>query len=85
MPGYHLTEPTRGTFGDLDKVFEEFEELIDADAQGVKLMVLQEMSDVIGAMEGYLAKHHPSITLEDLIKMKDVTKRAFLSGGRKAT
>lgn len=84
MAGYHLSEPTRGEFGELSKVFEELEELIDADAQNAKLMVLQELSDVLGAIEGYLNKHHPSITLQDLIIMKDITKRAFESGARKA-
>lgn len=84
MAGYHLTEPTRGEFGELSKILEEIEELIDADAQNANLMVLQELSDVIGAIEGYLKKHHPSITLQDLIIMKDITKRVFESGVREA-
>lgn len=82
MAGYHLTEPTRGEFGELSKVLEEVEELMDADSQNAKLMVLQELSDMIGAIEGYLKKHHPSITLQDLIIMKDITARAFESGAR---
>lgn len=81
MAGYHLTEPKRGVFGELSKVYEEIDELHDAEEQGATLMLIQELSDVIGAIEGYL-KHHPSITLDDLIKMKNITKRAFKSGAR---
>ena len=83
MAGYHLTEPTRGEYGELSKVYEEIDELRDAEAQGAKLMVLQELSDVIGAIEGYLRIHHGSITIDDLIVMKEITKRAFQSGARK--
>lgn len=82
MAGYHLTEPKRGVFGELSKVYEEIDELHDAEEQGATLMLIQELSDVIGAIEGYLKKHHPSITLDDLIKMKNITKRAFKSGAR---
>ena len=82
MAGYHLTEIKRGVFGELSKIYEEVEEIKDADAQGVKLMLLIELSDLLGAVEGYLEKHQPDVSLEDLIKMKDVTKRAFTSGGR---
>lgn len=84
MAGYHLIEPTRGEFGELSKIYEEIEEIQDAEAQGATLMLIQELSDTIGAIEGYLKKHHPSITLDDLIKMKDITKRAFESGQRQA-
>jgi hypothetical protein len=82
MAGYHLDEIPRGEFGELSKVYEEIAELADAEEQGAKLMLLQELSDVIGAIEGYLTKHHPSITLDDLIKMKAITTRAFESGAR---
>ncbi len=80
--GYHLKEPPRGEFGELSKIHEEAAELKDADEQGATLMVLQELSDLIGAIEGYLAKHHPTITLVDLIVMKDITARAFNDGTR---
>lgn len=43
-------------------------------------MVLQELSDMLGAIEAYVAKYN--ITLIDLIIMKDATKRAFESGHR---
>jgi len=83
MAGYHLNELPRGEFGELSKVYEEVAELADAEEQGATLMALQELSDIIGAIEGYLVKHHPSITLDDLLKMKQITKRVFESGHRK--
>lgn len=82
--GYHKTKIERGVFGETSKIREEVEELLDAERQGVKLMELQELSDIIGAVQGYLVKHHPGITLQDLIKMAQVTNRAFEVGERNA-
>ena len=45
-------------------------------------MLLVELSDLLGAIEGYCEKHN--MKLEDLIKMKEATKRAFNDGTRKA-
>jgi hypothetical protein len=81
-PGYHLRKIERGTFGKASKIREEVEEFLDAHEQGVAIMELVELSDLIGAIEGYLAANFPEITLFDLMKMKDVTKRAFVSGRR---
>lgn len=67
---------------ELSKIKEELEEAIDAEQQGVKIMVAVELSDLIGAVRHY-ANKHLGITLEDLIKMSDVTERAFRSGRRK--
>ena len=82
--GYHIAKITRGEFGEDSKIFEEVDEFADALDQGVALMALVELSDIVGAISGYLAKHHPSITLDDLIAMSAVTQRAFESGARKA-
>lgn len=82
MAGYHLKEIEKGILGELSKIYEEVEEVKDAEEQGINIMLLVELSDMLGAVESYLEKHHPSITLQDLIKMKDVTKRAFETGGR---
>ena len=79
---YHLKDIPKGTIGELSKVYEEIEEVKDSVVQGADLMILMELSDVIGAIELYLEKHHKSITLADLIKMSDITKRAFRSGRR---
>lgn len=81
--GYHINKITPGVFGDDSKIYEEVDEFVDALDQGVAIMALVELSDLIGAIEGWLAKNHPSITLNDLKAMSDVTQRAFLSGHRK--
>lgn len=82
--GYHIQPIARGVFGEISKIVEEVHELEDAEAQGIQVMVLAELSDIIGAMQGYLAKYHPSIKLNDLAQMAKVTQRAFDSGSRKA-
>lgn len=81
-PGYHLTEIPKGVFGDPSKIFEEVEEFRDALDQGIKVMALVELSDLIGAIDGYLSKHHPGTNLGDLIQMSNVTQRAFRNGRR---
>lgn len=81
-PGYHLTKIARGEFGEVSKIVEEAAELADADRQGVKIMALVELSDLIGAIDGYLARHHPSVTFDDLKAMSHVTQRAFSNGHR---
>ncbi len=81
--GYHINSIPKGEFGELSKIKEEIEEALDAQNQDCALMVLIELSDTIGAIDGYLKKHHPSIQLDDLIKMSKITQRAFISGERK--
>lgn len=81
-PGYHLTEIPKGTIGESSKILEEILELQDAETQGAKVMALVELSDMIGAVEHYLAKHFPDMTLDDLRCMSDITKRAFRNGRR---
>lgn len=81
-PGYHLAVIEKGILGELSKIEEELAELKDARAQGVRIMELVELSDLIGAVEAYLEKNHPDTTIIDLMKMSDVTKRAFRNGRR---
>lgn len=81
-PGYHIKKIERGVNGEISKIEEELNELKDAQSQGVKIMELVELSDLIGAVELYLEKHHPNTTLNDLIEMKNVTRRAFENGRR---
>lgn len=80
--GYHLREIEKGEVGKLSKIFEEVEEIKDSSEQGVELMVLMELSDLVGAIEHFLSENHPSLTLKDLSLMASVTKRAFDSGRR---
>jgi hypothetical protein len=81
--GYHKAVIARGVFGEDSKIYEEIDEFADALDQNVQIMALVELSDVIGAIEGWLAKHHPTVTLSDLAAMSAVTQRAFESGARK--
>lgn len=81
-PGYHLSEIEKGILGDSSKILEEVFELLDAERQSVKIMQLVELSDILGAIESYLEKNFPGMTIEDLSKMSNITKRAFINGRR---
>lgn len=80
--GYHLRTIEKGIPGEASKIREELEEFEDSLEQGVKIMVLNELSDMIGAVELYLEKHHPGVHLRDLQDMSRVTHRAFQNGRR---
>ncbi|MBT4375897.1 hypothetical protein HOD29_00780 [archaeon] len=81
--GYHLEDIPKGEKGKPSQIYEEIQEFKDALKQNNPLMALQELSDTIGAIELYLEKNFQSqITLEDLIKMKNTTKRVFENGKR---
>lgn len=82
MAGYHVKDIPRGELGDVTKILEEVMELQDAIDQGVRVMQLCELSDIIQAIRLNLRKHHPGFTLDDLIQMADVTERAFADGTR---
>ena len=84
MSGYHTTIIPRGIYGEVSKILEEVNELKDAIRQGAKIMELCELSDIIGAIDGYLKNHHPGTSMNDLIKMASLTARAFEVGERKA-
>jgi hypothetical protein len=81
-PGYHMTTIEKGVLGEASKIKEEVEEFMDAVEQDVSIMALVELSDLVGAVESYLAKHHPSMNFDDLRSMSEVTKRAFQNGRR---
>lgn len=84
MAGYHLKDIDRGELGELSKIQEELFELIDAEAQSNKIMMLAELSDLYGAMEHYLFnKFGSSFTMNDLEKMAKATQKAFSDGTRK--
>lgn len=81
--GYHVIKIPKGQFGDSSKIYEETMEAIDAEAQGNRIMTLIEMADIVGAIDGYLAKHYGGqITLEDVVQMSEANKRAFEAGVR---
>jgi len=63
MP-FHKKTITKGTYGELTKIQEELDEAFDAQEQNQELMLLIELSDIIGAVEG-VAKRY-GFTLEQL-------------------
>lgn len=80
---YHLQAIPKGQYGELSKIREEVEEAIDAEKQNNPIMVLVELSDIIGAIDGYITKKYDGkINLADLIVMSMATSRAFRSGER---
>lgn len=79
--GYHNKEISRGIFGEFSKIKEEFLEAEDALEQENKIMLLVELSDLVGAIEGYCLNNF-NLSINDLIKMKEATKKAFLDGTR---
>jgi phosphoribosyl-ATP pyrophosphohydrolase len=82
VPGYHTRPIDKGILGEPSKIMEEALEFEDACAQGVKVMALVELSDMMGAVQAYLAKHHAGMTIDDLLAMSHVTERAFRNGRR---
>lgn len=83
MAGYHDAPITKGVYGELSKLQEELDELKDAEQQGVKILALVELSDLVGAIEQYLKIHHPGFTIRDLRDMAALTHKAFKEGVRK--
>ena len=61
QPGYHLAPIPRGELGELSKVIEEALEALDAQNQGARLMVLVELSDLVGAMRALCQRHGISL------------------------
>jgi phosphoribosyl-ATP pyrophosphohydrolase len=81
--GYHLKTIAKGKIGESTKIMEEVLELQDAEEQNCKIMALNELSDIIGAIDLYLKNKYPNVDISDLIVMSKITQRAFESGARK--
>lgn len=79
--GYHKAVITKGVLGEYSKIVEEIDELQDAHTQKVKILEICELCDLIGAIEAYTINKF-NLTLEDLIKMKELTASAFKDGKR---
>ena len=79
--GYHIRKIKKGVIGEISKIREELDELDDAMDQKCKIMAFVELADLYGAIESFAAKHN--LTMDDLRKMSDITKRAFNDGTRK--
>lgn len=78
--GYHLREIPKGVLGEFSKIKEEFEELEDGVIQDNPILIINELTDLIGAIELYAKKWN--LSLSDLIKMKERTESAFKEGRR---
>lgn len=78
---YHLKKIKKGTLGKISKVQEEIEEYKDAIKQKCEIMAIVELADIYGALEA-VAKSH-NLSMKDLKKMSNITKRAFKNGHRK--
>lgn len=59
---WHVNDIEKGVYGELSKIREELEEAEDALNNGNTLMMLIELSDIIGAVEGIAEKYNLSIT-----------------------
>ena len=79
--GYHLKKITKGKLGEISKIQEEFEELMDGNNQKHPVLEICELCDLLGAIEAYAKKWN--LSLEDLNKMKESNKKAFEDGTRK--
>lgn len=83
-PGYHLVAINKGELGELSKIQEELDELKDAMAQGSRIMAAVELADLVGAIDAFLTRHLPGITLDDLRTFSAITQRAFQNGRRQS-
>jgi hypothetical protein len=79
--GYHKAKIEKGTLGEITKIMEEYEELLDAHDQGIAVMEVVELTDLLGAIEAY-SMNRWKLDLDALIKMTRATQRAFRSGAR---
>lgn len=66
---FHKRDIPEGVFGDFSKIEEEFFEAKDAVEQDVKVMLLIELTDLLGAIRGYMDKNYPGIGFDGLVKM----------------
>lgn len=67
---FHVGKIRVGTYGELSKIQEELDEAVDAQEQGIDLMVLIELSDIIGAVAG-VAEQQYGFTLDQLIAFSE--------------
>lgn len=70
---FHTQPIKKGQYGELSKIQEELDEAFDAEKQGIDLMLLIELSDIIGAVEGVAKKYN--FTLDQLIQFSKVRKK----------
>jgi phosphoribosyl-ATP pyrophosphohydrolase len=74
VSGYHVRKIKKGVIGTVSKIREEANELRDADEQGVKILILCEVADLVGAIEHYLEQNFPDFTIQDAQVMARLTR-----------
>ncbi len=78
--GYHKNKIDKGIIGEFSKITEEYQELQDAVEQDNKVLIICELTDLIGAIEEYSKNFN--LTIDDLKSFSDLTKSAFKEGKR---
>lgn len=80
-PKFHKRSIKKGRYGELSKVLEEVEEALDAQEQGHRFMMLIELSDIIGAVQGVLDKEGFNLTVEELAKFAKLRGEVSVAQG----
>ena len=75
MP-FHKKNITKGIYGELSKIQEELDEAFEAQEQNQELMLLIELSDIIGAVEGVSKKY--GFTIEQLLQFSRLRSRVAI-------
>ena len=74
VTGYHTHLMKKGVLGEISKIREELDELIDAHEQKARILALCEVADLVGAIELYLTRHLPGFTIADAQQMVAMTR-----------
>lgn len=59
----------KGTLGEVSRVKQEVLEFEDAASRKNPIQALTELAHLYGAVEAYLKKHHPTVTMDHLATM----------------
>lgn len=78
--GYHTKPIEKGIIGHFSKIKEEFQEAEDAFDQNDEILIICELSDMVGAIEEYIKRWNLDLT--SLKNFSDKTKSAFKKNKR---
>lgn len=84
MSKWHVRDIKKGVLGELSKIQEELEEAADAQEQGQILMLLFELSDIVGAC-GIMANKISGLTLDDLVKFSKLRSEVAIADKKALT
>jgi hypothetical protein len=74
LRAYHIAKIQKGVVGEISKIREEWEELVDAHNQCDKVMELCELTDLLGALRQYAIKYYDVIVYDDALKAAQAAK-----------